>query len=301
MRYSILFLVVFMTACSGARTANYTKHISENPRFEDQHGVVLSFDGDNLEFHGYPDFNKQNESGSMMYPGGTPELFFVAVLTHAAIQGSANDNRIEAIQAEADQVLAPYMNAINAISAQEMMAEVVVDLDQRWPGVNVVKSGPPRGEKQWILTLEPVFYIMQDQKSILLRNVVKLAALNDREHVVYQNLVEVLSEELQTDNPQDHWIREQSGVLTNTTKELITYSIELAAKDIRKEFVSEERKQKTYSFMQGGSKTYQRGNLLMSECKRSTIRTLRGWIKSFPQQSNHASCESELPKSDLAA
>lgn len=298
MRISIILFTVVLAACSGARTVNYTKHISEGTRFEDQHGVLLSLNSDHLEFHGYPDFDKKNEAGAMMYPAGTPEMFFVAVLTHAAIQGSVNDDKIQVIQTEADKILTPYINTINGIPAREMMGNVALTLDQRWQGVSVVISGAPEGEKQWKLTLEPVFYLLPDQKSILLRNVVKLAALDTPDHVVYQNLVEVLSEDVSADNLQEFWTREQGSALAGTALELMTYSIDLAAKDIRKEFSGEDSRQKTYSYMQSGTKTYQRGNLLMSECKRSTIRTLRGWIKSFPHQDSQAACESVTPEQD---
>lgn len=295
MRFFLIFLAVILTACSGARTVNYTQHINADHRIEDQHGVLIRINSDRLEFHGYPDFDRKNEAGAMLYPGGTPELFFVAVLTHATIQSSANDSRIQAIQNEADQILVPYLNTINGISAQKEMAGVVQELDQRWSHVSVVMSGVPQGDKVWLLTLEPVFYLLPDQRSILLRNVVKLSMLDSPDHVVYQNLVEVLSDVVHADSPETFWKHNQGDALTSTVRELISYSIDLAAMDIRNEFADEVAQQKTYSFMQGGTKTYQRGNLLMSACKRSTIRTLRGWIKSFPDQSNQMDCESLEP------
>lgn len=292
MRYFVLVLTLLVASCSGNKAVNYTKYVAENSNLPDIQKFVIKVQEAEIPFHGYPNFDKQNSSGAMMYPGGTPELFFVAVLTHAAIQSSVDQDQVDKIQVEADKVLEPYNAIVHGIQSSQYVDAAIESLNEKLGAQTIAVFDPAATDQIWVLSSEPILYLLPDEKSILIRNVVKLTGNNNPSDVIYQNLVEVLSDSFEGDDVRSYWNRENGIELQRVVQQLFTDSVELAIQDIGKQFANSGQKEKTFSFLQAGIRTYQRGTLLANSCNRTAIRTLRGWIKSFPEKSTDIACTS---------
>ena len=286
MRISIIITLLILSGCSHNKSLTYTTHVKSSISKDDIESVFLKVSNDEkARFFGYVNFDGLgNGQGNMGYPGLGPGVFLASILTHAAISESSKNSEKNKRQNQANTVLVPYRTLISDVDIQSLMNNVIHDLS-KGSAHKIYKYETEEGMGRWILTSMPVFYMTQDESHIILRNVVALYNEDDPDSVVYQNMVEVISQPVK-ENPRGFWIGNNGVEFNKATNELLLTSFKLVNKDFRGVLTKIENKDRTFKYLLSGKKIFERGSLLTTDCRRVTIRTLRGWLKSVPMVSD---------------
>ena len=282
MRISIIITLLILSGCSHNKSLTYTTHVKSAISMDDIDSVFLKVSNDEkVRFFGYVNFDGLgNGQGNMGYPGLGPGVYLVSILTHAAISESSKNSEKNKRQNQANTVLVPYRSLISDVDIQSLMNNVIRDLS-KGSTHKIYKYEAEEELGRWILTSIPVFYMTQDESHIILRNVVTLYNEGDPDTVVYQNMVEVISQPVKED-PRGFWIGNSGVEFNKVTNELLLTSFRLVNKDFRGVLTKIENKDRTFKYLLSGEKIFERGSLLATDCGRVTIRTLRGWLKSVP-------------------
>ncbi|MEM8499173.1 MAG: hypothetical protein AAF542_14205 [Pseudomonadota bacterium] len=289
MKRMIIALLCLTIACACAsQKPEHAEYINQKSDIAEPNSLQLTYAGPTtLAYFGLPNYDHLNVDGGagVLYPGGHAAVFLASVLTHAVIVDSAKEARRSRIQNQADQVLAPYQEHIDSLSYREMMSGAVTklsDVGQRFIVSNYYDSTTHLEGNAWILESNPSFYMLQDEGAILVQNTVVIYSDEEQPKIIYQNIVEVISQPYQGDSPHTFWTANNGAKLKNLSVELLADSVRLAMDDMRHQFSFTTEHDQTFHFYQEGKKAYERGRLLAVEADRLTIRTLRGWLKSVP-------------------
>jgi hypothetical protein len=134
-----------------------------------------------------------------------------------------------------------------------------------------------------VLESVPVYFMTQDQNTIILKNAVKMYSSAGESDVIYENLIETHYSIAGKIPAEKVWARDGGKHLIDKSIELFSESIDLAVDDVAGRLASIDDKNRTLQYLRGQKKVYQRGKRLRQSCDRMLIRTLRGWLKSVPR------------------
>ncbi len=283
----ILLCVTFASACASQKP-EHAEYINQKRDIGEPSNLQLAYAGPTtVAYFGLPNYDHLNVDGGagVLYPGGHAAVFLASVLTHAVIVDSAKESRRSKIQNQADQVLTPYRRHIDSLSYREIISGAVTrleDVGERFTVSNYYDSTTSLAGDAWVLESNPSFYMLQDEGAILVQNSVVIHSGEEEPTIIYQNIVEVISQPYQGDSPQTYWSADNGAMLKNLSVELLAESVRLAIDDMRHQFLVRTELDQTFHFYQEGKKAYERGRLLAVEADRLTMRTLRGWLKSVP-------------------
>ena len=279
MRASLL--VLFFTLLLGCSTtkAPHTQYMTSFSEISPDAEFQLSISGeDQVPFRGLVNYDSvQGGQYAGLYPGGSGAIFAAAILVHSVAAESSKNTQKNELQAKADRVLEPYKPIISTIKSIHLLSSIE-DL--------TLSSTEDFGSSAFYLESSPLFLMSSDENTILLKNVITVYSGSSENHreLIYRNLVEVYSPFIKTNTPQSHWLSNDGSHLKMTSKSLYAESIRLALADIKNILLKDEP-EKTFSYFQSEEKKYERGRLVNEQEGRIAIRTLRGWIKSFPIKS----------------
>jgi len=226
------------------------------------------------------------DSGNMVYPGDAGVAgFLAAILTHAAISGSVKDNAYSKVQEEANKVLLPYSKYLQGFKNEELFSSIIGKINDKHKFRIEKYDGSNNELSDFVLKSEPIFYMSQDQKELILKHAMTIHRVNQPDKIIYKNITEIASNRINNDNMFNFWIEQNN--LPIISADLYAESIDLLFFDMKNDFEKHQvQSQKTYRFMRGGKKSYERGTFVKSKCGYTVIRTLRGWLKSFPDDAN---------------
>lgn len=228
-------------------------------------------------FRGQIDTSVSSQQGSaVLYPGGSAAVFLGSVLTHAAVAGSMNSAKEQKQQETANGILEPYRDAIEKVTDQFLLTAATAEPQPFNRPLQV--NSDINAHAAWVLDSAPVFEMAQDKRSISLQNQIAVYSRDDPSNVVYSNTVEIVSDPVAEPDPDVYWRR--PGAISRLSANMFLQSIHLALGDIRAR--QQTGPEKTFSYYQGNTKRYERGQLVSEDCDRYTLKTLRGWILSVP-------------------
>jgi len=219
-------------------------------------------------------------SGHLLYPAPGIAGLLVAIATHGVIVEAAKNSEKTRLQQTADQVLAPYKDAIGGFSNRELMNRGMSKLTA-WGNKRVLEAAD-HAESGWIIDSAPVFTMTQDRSALILDNAISIHASDAPASAVYQNVVRVVSRVQEGDNLELAWGTEQGKRLKDESVDLFAHSLNLVLHEIAKEPKDAAPTQKTFRYPEGKALKIERGELVNELCDRVILKTLRGWLLSVP-------------------
>jgi hypothetical protein len=283
-----------LTACAPSKKSVYIEYKKSDVPLTSHTPVIIEpLEQGSVKFLGQSiSINSQSSIGPMLYPAANGGMFIASIITHAVLEQSMDDAEKSRLEEQSNAVLTRYASVISNFSTSALLEDSLelIQLDGQF---SLVKANHPFDEKelatnenQWIIRSEPIFYMAQDEQSILLKNRIAVYSNNQQKMPIYQNIAEVIStDDIQSNQDNNYWLDGEPVNLQRVSIELFSESIEMVMADLISKLSGPHDQEKTFKFDQGGKISYERGVLVAKNDERTTIRTLRGWLKSVPSDS----------------
>lgn len=250
-------------------------------------------------FRGVVSFDKAGITpASMLYPAPNPAGLLVAVLTHAALAKGSREAQKTKITAEADKVLIPYHDVIEQFGYAELAQreKVLTTVGTQLP---VIARGAEHPDT-WVVLVNPVYSITQDQTAIVLDNAISIYAPGESRRASYANSVRVIADAHKEPDPVTSWLADNGELLKDESAHLLAESLEIAFTDAAATAPSLPT-YKTLRYMEGEAERMERGQPISQHCDRVLLRSLRGSLMSVPiKRSNTAGSEPDCPSAQAA-
>jgi hypothetical protein len=131
------------------------------------------------------------------------------------------------------------------------------------------------------MDIVPVFSMSQDQRALVLDNLVAVYDAADAKTPRYRNTVRVVSVPSGAEDPAAGWSANEGEALRSQTSALLAESLAVALRDMAG--ASAAAAQKTWRYPEGGTERMERAVLLSEACERRVLKNLRGWLLSVPK------------------
>jgi len=237
------------------------------------------------------------QDGAMMYPAPNVAGFVAAIITHGLLADSQNSRQKQALQDSADKVLRPYRPLLDGYKYPELMQAA---LDKTpWGGARTL-AGPaqPRGTG-WVVESLPLFSMTQDQRALVLDNVVSVYPPGEMSKPVYQSTIRVVSQARMLPDMEKYWKDDAGAALKAESASLLAHSLALALQETARPAAADAPAFRTVRYREGEAEKMERAQVLSQACQRQVIRTLRGGLMSVPSaaaaEPSAAACEPALP------
>ncbi len=238
-----------------------------------------------------------NPGGFMPYPGATAGGAMAAIVTHGLLADSQNDRQKRALQEKADRVLRAYRPVLNDYKHTELMQAA---LDKTpWTGAKAL-AGPAQARGTgWMVESLPVFSMTQDQRALVLDNVLSVYPPGETDKPLYRSTVRVVSRARMAPDMERYWKDDAGAALKAESASLLAHSLALALQEAASPAAGDAPAFRTVRYPEGEVEKMERAQVLSQACDRQVIRTLRGWLMSVPSpavgEPAAAACESALP------
>ena len=281
-KLSLLAFLIMLNACAAPEYHTFSKYDGANIQLPaDKTLYIRANVQDDVPYQGLFDYDDVEIGGQgILYPGDSGGVFLASVITHAVMTDSIKSNAMTKVQEQANTVLAPYQRYIEDFETGELVSSVVAGLDDYYD-FNVAIYNQEEEGAGFVLISKPVFYMTQDQRELILKHAMYLHPAGKPDVILFKNFVEISSSRFGHDDIQSYWIDDNNLALASA--ELYARSVELFVDDALDKYQATDVNQKTFSYSQGGERLYERGTLVAQSCGKTVMRTLRGWLKLFPE------------------
>lgn len=232
-----------------------------------------------VTFRGVVSFDKAGIAPiNMMYPAPNPAGLLVAVLTHAAISKGSREAQKTKIENEANKVLGPYNGVIGTFRYSEL-----AELSRPWALTGQQQAVLPRGAEHpqtWVVLVNPVYSMTQDQTALVLDNTVAIFAPGESKRASYVNTVRVIADAQGDVDPASHWLENGGAPLKDRSAHLLAESLDIVFADAAAPGKGEAFR--TVRYLEGGEERMERGQPITEQCDRVLLRSLRGTLMSVP-------------------
>jgi len=279
-----IILLSFVSACNVQRENTFIRSSTEKVTIHPHQVLHIKTDfHKDVVFQGQYNFDDIDlKTDPVLYPGDSAAVFFAAIITHAYTADAIKSGAMSQVQEKANMVLIPYKSHLQKFENDELISCVINNVNNKYD-FQITKFQNKTTSTGWLLKSEPVFYMTQDQRELILKHVMYVYRMSAPEVVVHKNIIEVASARTDESSPLNYWVYKNN--LPAISSELYAKSIKLFIDDmVSSNGAHLNNPQKTFRYTQGGVKMFERGTLIKDECGQTTMRTLRGWIKSFPSK-----------------
>jgi hypothetical protein len=237
-----------------------------------------------------------SQSADMLYAAPNVAGFITAVIAHGFATDLHKDWQKKALQDAADAVLKPYRPLLNDYKHTELMQAA---LDKTpWAGAKAL-AGPAQARGTgWVVASLPFFSMTQDQRALVLDNVVSVYPPGETDKPLYQSTVRVVSQPRMAPDMQSYWKDDAGAALKAESASLLAHSLALALREPAGPAAGDAPAFRTVRYPEGEAEKMERAQVLSQACDRQVIRTLRGWLMSVPSLAvpdpSSAACEPAL-------
>lgn len=234
-----------------------------------------------VAFSGALDFEGANVgTPSMLYPAPNAAAFLVSVVTHGLIVESQKDSQRKKAQEQADRVLEPYRSILDAMTYPQLAQPWLEDsFPESRKKLLADDVSPEAGD--WSMESVPVLLMAQNQKALILDNLISVRAPNASEDAVQHLHIRVISPTVEGQDPASSWMADQGSKLKKMSVWLFSESMRIAM-DKAIPDASNDQPFRTIRYMSAGAEKMERAQLISQSCDRLLIRTLRGSLMSVP-------------------
>jgi hypothetical protein len=230
---------------------------------------VVSLDGAGLPNH------------QLLYPAPNAVGLLAAVLTHSLISGSAQESQKNKLQEEADAVLAPYRGILDSFGSEELMRRSLALMS-----APEARRIVPHGDTPGAVDTGAQFYMTQDQKAIILDNLI--AGVKSAAAAPAVLVVRVVSDPRAEENVQEHWSADNGERLKSEAARLFAESLQVALRHGSQP--ADTIPQRTVRYMEGSGEKMERAHVIDRTCTRVIMISLRGALMSVPAKGRAEDC-----------
>lgn len=235
-----------------------------------------------VQFTGMVSLDEDGMEGrAMSYPAANAGGFVVAIIAHSLLVDSARKVQREKLVSAANAVVAPYRPVLDGFGHPELRQRVHrrISRDAGDEGELVVES-------------TPTFAFTQDEKAIVLDNIITFRGAHAGPQGIYQGIVRVVSDPARGAEPRSDWLAGGGERLKDECARLVAESIEMALLDARPAGLVAPTPpvQRTVRYDEGGTERMERAVVVRQRCGRLVIRNLRGRLMSVPTHGATADC-----------
>jgi hypothetical protein len=214
--------------------------------------------------------------GAMVYVGVGGIVGALAHLAvHAAVTESAKNSQKNALQAEADKVLADYQPALDGFAPSDLLARTTTVLRPAIPALRDAASA------RWSLEVSPLYRMTQDRRALIVDAVVTVRA-SAAADVVTRSAVRVVAAPRAAEGVAQMWSNNDGEALKAESAQLLSQAVTLALSDLSGQWDASTASQRTIRFAEGGTERIERAQVLQHQCGRAVVRTLRGDLMAVP-------------------
>jgi hypothetical protein len=289
MRAALLGTICAYTLVACAASSYYEPDISNSAAISENDLRVVNFASnlsDGVVFRG--DYNLDDldaNHASFLYPGNSSAVFISSVIAHAATSQAVYSGKKREITETANSVLVPYLASISSVNGKAILISAMDKAFQRSavpvrPYEHLNGQKPP--ENGASIYSSSVYIVSQDLSQFRLQNA--FFKINHDGEATFINVSEVHSREIPEVERDFFW--SNSEAISRESEKLLKKSIELVLDDELGLHSANGSGQETVKYFFAGKKNYERGEVLSRDCKNTTIRTLRGWIKYVSSEPN---------------
>jgi hypothetical protein len=275
-----LFSGVLMSQCSlvvADDTAAPSETVSAGV-----HGWSLRMPPDAVvSYHGVASFDEAGVGTTgMIYPAFGVASLLVAMVTHGVIVDAAKQSQKERMQAEADQVLAPYRSSLDKYPLRDLL-QTAIARAKVGAEAHLLEPGVDAGQSTVVESL-PVFKLTQDQRAIVLDNLLAIQMPGVKPEAAYRTSIRIVSSPSNAADPAAVWLANDGESIKDESARLLAASFDIAFNDMTKAVPSGSPVYRTIRYMEGTIEKIERAQVLVEQCGRILIRTLRGNLMSVP-------------------
>ena len=230
-----------------------------------------------VQFLGHVDTYADKAKGSgILYSGDAGAAGLLAqILTHAAISNSIQKKKSIAKQESANLVLEEYIDFISRIDHDTLVDNFVrMSLDKAYQVQRASEiAALPEGDL--IVKVSPQYSLSSDQRSMMLKMEVRAYLSSVTQNSEKPRSVKVISDRIELTSVFDKWVEGSPTYFEKTAYKLFAEGLDLVIDDFFLDDLDDLAPQKTYSYMFGERKNYERGSLLRRSCNRTFLRNLK--------------------------
>lgn len=218
-------------------------------------------------------------TGSMLYPAPSAVGLLAAIVTHGLVESSMKRKQHAKLQEAANQVLTSYAPVLDGYSIRELVLE---SLEKPAFGANkrmLERTADPGND--WVVETTPVFRITQDQRALIIDNMIAVYAPS-LTAPVYENTVEVVSDAIRANDPTVFWTADSGTQLKRECADLYRTSVQIALRSSEHQSSDMQNAFRTIGYVEGSTRKWERGRPIHEECHRVVLLTLRGTLMSVP-------------------
>jgi hypothetical protein len=231
-------------------------------------------------------------NGAMLYPAPSPVAFLAAIATHAAVVGGIRSKQKSDREAAANKVLEPYRPVIDGFTSQELVDRALQA--RAAGGAAGLVCGTTEPPSRWTLESTAVLAMTQDQRSLVIDNLVSMHPPGARPAGDSRYAVKVVSAPLEAGDPVATWTAEDGTRLRAESAALFGESLDIALRASAGAPLPAEAPFKTFHYREGDADKIERAQLVSASCERLLLKTLRGAFLSVPAP--RADCDSDPPR-----
>lgn len=215
--------------------------------------------------------------GSGVYTAPNMASAVTFMVIHAMHVESANKEQIKKQQQEADKVIEPYQATLEEIN-HPALAEGLLNASA-FGSTGKIDTAP--NEEDFIVESLPIFFMSQDQRAIILDNLLVIQKPGEPKESAYKNKIRVVLTPHGAEDPVTFWTENNGARLKQASTRLLAESIDIGLTHANTP-PPEDAPSKTVRYLEGSTQKMERAQILQSNCGRLLIKTLRGTLMSVP-------------------
>lgn len=227
--------------------------------------------------------NAGSKPANMMYPAPNAVGLLAAVLTHALINDAARSVEKNRIETEANKVLSPYSDILDAYTHQDLASQAISKTGVAGNHLPFAQPENATNTNHIIVNALPVFSMTQDQKGLVLDNAIALTSGGAKDKNPPGYLIRVINDPQTTEEITDYWKDADGKRLKDESARLLAMSIDIALAQRLVTGNDDDKKFKTVRYLEGGTLKIERAQVLSRQCGRLLIKNLKGVLMSVPE------------------
>jgi hypothetical protein len=234
-----------------------------------------------IDYRGVVSFDEAGTgTGAFLYPAPSFVGLLAAIATHGVIVDSVKRNQKSSLQTAADQVLLPYRGVLDQFNFRDLMQRALHKTATGTDG-SLLEASAEAG-RETVVESMPVFSLTQDQKTIVLNNLVAIQRPGVSPEAAYRNSIRIVSAPRESADPAAFWTANDGERLKDESARLVAESLDIAFRDLAGTMLQEGAPHRTVRYREGTAEKMERALVLNEQCGRLLIRTLRGNLMSVP-------------------
>lgn len=234
-----------------------------------------------VTYHGVASFDEAGMgTAGMLYPAPGVAGLFAAIITHGVMVDVAKQKQKDQMQAAADQVLEPYRPFLDKFAHRDLMQRAIAKA-RLGRAARLLEPGADAGRATLVESV-PVFKLTQDQKAIVVDNLVAVQLPGVSTEAAYRNSIRVVSSPSNSTDQAAFWAANDGERIKDESARLVAESFDIAFDDVAKTAVAGSAPYRTIRYLEGAVERIERAQVLAEQCERLLIRTLRGNLMSVP-------------------